>query len=323
MDTITDSSFARRTMLAGLRIETFTGSRKDRGATDMVHANYSSGGDSGRYVKSLFDKSAMKDIQQACNAIRAAHAERTLPWSQDGMRILPSANHGDYADTMRALVAQWQRAVDQFIADYPRHVANAQTRLNGMFNPADYPATDRIGAFFSVKFEVLPFPDANDFRVDLADADLETIKQNAAENIRAAEGAAMRNVWERLHGVVRNMADRLKETRQTKDGPKPAIFRDSLVDNIKDLCALLPGLNVAGDPALEQARQETVAKLAGLDPERLRNSTTARAAAAADAGDLANKLSAYTAQPAIGAGGATGQPGIDSQPNPNQGAIAL
>jgi len=81
------------------------------------------------------------------------------------------------------------------------------------------------------------------------------------------------------------MADKLK------DGD--AIFRDSLVGNVKDFVDILPALNLTGDPELSAAVLEVKEKLVCYSPDTLRDQETERARAAATADEIARRMAAY------------------------------
>ena len=52
----------------------------------------------------------------------------------------------------------------------------------------------------------------------------------------------MKEAWQRLYDVVKHASDKLNDPT--------GIFRDSLVQNINDICGVLPRLNFADDPNL-------------------------------------------------------------------------
>jgi hypothetical protein len=67
------------------------------------------------------------------------------------------------------------------------------------------------------------------------------------------------------------------------DGDK--IFRDSLIENVREICGLIPQMILSPDPELLRAVDRATLEIAGFDPEDLRNDTDkrAKAKAAADA----------------------------------------
>ncbi len=95
-------------------------------------------------------------------------------------------------------------------------------------------------------------------------------------------------VWTRLHSVVSRAVEKLKEPN--------GIFRDSLIENISDLCGLLPRLNVTDCPDLERARIE-IEKIAGsISPEVCRENSAERAAAADSLSEITEKMSVFMGQ---------------------------
>jgi len=82
----------------------------------------------------------------------------------------------------------------------------------------------------------------------------------------------------------------MKETRQVKGEDVSPIFRDSIIENIRELVSLLPSLNITNDPALEQARRDLESDLAGVDPEILRESKETRKEIAEKADQILNNI---------------------------------
>jgi len=94
----------------------------------------------------------------------------------------------------------------------------------------------------------------------------------------------MTEVWTRLFDRVKHMAEKLAD-------PK-AIFRDSMVENAREICALLPRLNFADDPNLEAMRQQVEATLL-KHPDALRNDPDLRRDTAAEAKAIMDKMSVF------------------------------
>jgi hypothetical protein len=130
---------------------------------------------------------------------------------------------------------------------------------------------------------VYPVP-SSDFRVSIASEELTRIQQDVERRVRDAEQAALKEVWTRLFERVKHMAEKLAD-------PK-AIFRDSMVDNAREICALLPRLNFNDDPQLEAMRQEVESKLI-KHPEALRNDPDLRRDTAAEAKVIMDKMSVF------------------------------
>ena len=108
--------------------------------------------------------------------------------------------------------------------------------------------------------------------------------------VQDAEVEAKRELVRRMVEPLRAMATKLAE--QPKDGRSDVIFRDTLIDNVREIVQLAPKLNLSGDPAIDAF----VAEMEGLtryNPETLRKDKATRAGVAEKAADTLKRLSGY------------------------------
>ena len=70
-------------------------------------------------------------------------------------------------------------------------------------------------------------------------------------------------------------------------------FKDSLVENIRDLCQVLPRLNLTGDADLNNYCELVKQKLAVLDAGDLRENEVARKSAANEAQGILDAMAGY------------------------------
>ena len=274
-----------RAMLIKLSISQWTGQKKDKKITKETNTFYGAEQTAGYYSKALIAKSAVQQIQKIVGAVRTFHYANTLPWGDNNERLLPSKNYFGYTAKMREFSHQFNQSVHDFIAVYPSYIESAKVRLNGMFNPIDYPAADCLREKFHFATEVTPVPDAADFRVDLAQDEVENIRADIEQQIRKSQAEAMNELWQRLYDVVQKMADKLVE----KDG----VFRNSLVGNIQELTTLLPKLNVADDKDLARLCKDVEQKLCRYGADDLRKNKKARYETAYQARAITEAMEGY------------------------------
>ena len=290
-------SITEKGMLVRLSITQWTARKHDKKITNEVAHAHNASADAGRYNKTLLAKSALEKVSQAATAVREFHYENTLPWRDDGARILPCANYQPYTDKMRSLKRAFESEVRDFLANYSAYVDDARVRLNGMFNEADYPPDYEVERRFSFETLIYPLPAAQDFRVTLADEELATIKADIENSVTQAASAAMGDLWQRVHDNVKHMHDRLS-IYQVEDGKTKNRFHDTLVTNLRDLVELLPRLNLTGDARLEEMRQRLAKELCAEDPQTLRENEAARASVASAADQILRDMAGYTGQAA-------------------------
>jgi len=285
------SILSEKAMLVHLSISIWTGKRLDKRITREVAEQAGiwqvKPERAGRYVKSLLPQQAesLEAIKQVATSLRTHHYENTLPWAQDGARILPSPNFLRYSTRIRELRGDFDRAVREFLAEYPDLQRNAARILNGNYREQDYPSLDKLRRKFKTSLEVLPFPSSSDFRVDIADEHAMVLRSQIESQVQDAVADAMGDLWKRLYDVVWRMSERLSDPKK--------IFRDSLIGNIKELVELLPQLNLTNDPKLEEFRRQAQAKLSGFDPQTLRENRAYRGMAAQAAREIVADMQAY------------------------------
>jgi hypothetical protein len=273
-----------RALLVSLNIGGWSGRRIDKRVTQDIASANGVTTSAGRYNKSLLPNcDLLSDIQQKDNHIRAKFYENTLPWGVEGQQILPVSNYLTFMNDFRREKAERTQLVSNFVSQYDALRVRAQTDLGPLFNPDDYPDSDRIAEKFYMDLQVMPVP-TTDFRVQISSEELTRIQQDVETRVQKAQNTAMNDLWQRVFDKVKHIAEKCAD-------PK-AIFRDSMIENARELCELLPRLNFADDPHLETMRQEIEAKLL-RHPEALRTNPVLRQDTAIEAKAIMDKMSVF------------------------------
>lgn len=284
-----DTEIHKRALLVWLQISTWSARKYDKTVSNKVNAQYAASQDAGRYNKFLLpgDTASYKTLVTLAGSIRAEHYNETLAWSDEGWRLLPTANYIAYTDWLRKRQAEFDRALDVFVADYPALRTQAAIKLNGLYKAEDYPDVWDIRKRFSVGLNYMPVPAAGDIRVDLASDQISDIERDIQVKAASSIDTAMQDAWNRLHTVVAAAAAKLADPT--------AIFRDSLIGNISDLCDVLKRLNVTNDPNLDAMRLAVQQQIASCTPDTLRHSKHARQQTAHRAQTILDNMSAFYA----------------------------
>ena len=273
-----------KAMLVYLKISFWTARKYDKRISQEIEDQYKAD-NAGRFNKILIAKEHLANIQKIISTARAFHYENTLPWNDNGGRLLPSANYFNYIRSISSFKDRYEAEVDNFLRVYPDLKEEAKNRLNGMFAAEDYPEVQLLEEKFAFRTNILPLPAANDFRVNMSDSEVESIRSSIQQRVKEAAESAMQDLWQRLFKVVSHMVERLIEPDNK--------FRNSLVTNIADLCELLPKLNITDDPKLNEAVEEIKAKLTVHDSQTLRDDEQIRNKTAVEAQKIMNKMRDY------------------------------
>lgn len=278
-------NIAEKAMLVTLSISQWTARKFDKKATEEVETAFKTGNKAGRFNKLLIAKDAIKTIEQKAAAARDYHYTVTLPWNDNGARILPSALYFDYTNKMREFQNAFNDAVAKLLTNYPALVTEAQNFLGDLYNAMDYPTEERLAKKYGFSVDVFPIPCADDFRVSLQNEEVNSIKQQIEERTAALIENTKQDIYTRLISVVEKAVEKLS----TPD----AIFRDSLIENIVDLTDLIPALNITGDKKLARITKAIENTLCQIDPQEVRDNKEARKEAAEEAKELLETLNDY------------------------------
>ncbi|HLP66746.1 MAG TPA: hypothetical protein VK181_04430 [Rhizobium sp.] len=274
---ITPAALETRAMIVTLHISHWSGRRLDRQVTNEVNRSHDAADDAGRYNKLLVPKESLAPIQKFVGSTRDDFLKRTLPWMDNGGRIMAADGYLAHARWLDGQKHKFDAAVNDFITEYPDLLTAARSRLKTMFKTEDYPSPEELRAKYAMKVTVMPVPAANDFRVNMSQAQADMIRADIERNVMEATAAAMRDVYRRIAEATGRMVERLtayKPSTRTGDRSE-GVFRDSLVENVRELIEVLPSLNVVGDPALAELAEEMRA-LVRYPADTLRNSPNAR-----------------------------------------------
>jgi hypothetical protein len=277
-----------RALLVSLSIQSWSARKFDKGETAALARHHGTSTDVARVNKALLPGSdELKAVEKAANAARTVFYTRTLPWMHGGVGILKTSGYMDFTAAMRDAKGDHERAVRQFIQVYPQLKADAKQVMNGLYREEDYPMPQELSSKFRFDVGFSPIPDESDWRIDLEGEELDRLKASVRKSLAETETAAMSEAWRRVHELAEKTYERLTGTNP--DGSS-VIFRDSLVRNAQELCAVLPSLNLTSDPVLEDARQQLERAFAGVKPDDIRQDADVRASVAADVKDVMSKM---------------------------------
>ena len=264
-------------MLVEFNASVWTARKLDKSTTDEVVASKNAGAkDAARVNKHLLaGRSELDIIQQAVGRARQFVYDNTAPWSDSGLRLLPTINFMRFTERMNEFEEEIEALVKSFVAIYPTLITAQALALGDMFKRDDYPTANEIMTKFSFRVNYMPVPSSGDFRVDVGNQAQAELKERLEKLTQERVDNAMADVRERLVTHLKRMSDRLT-TDYVNGEAKQRRFHDTLVDGALELCDITKALNVTGDASLEQARRELEQLLVGVTPTELRKNEAIR-----------------------------------------------
>jgi hypothetical protein len=279
-----------RAMLAAVHISMWTATKHDKQISLEVATQHGAHQHSGRYNKKLLKEAEkLEALRALAGKIRAYFYQITLPWSDEGYRILPAHLYFDLSKKMQEFEHEFHSGVEEFVTAYPSYIDQVKPALNGLFRTADYPEARKIREKFDLRLEILPIPTGEDFRVALSEEQKQRISGQIDRTVREALARGTEDLWLRLRKVVVHMVDRLQDV----DGRLYA----SVVDNVSELVDVLPQLNITQDAQLDAFVQEVKTKLCTYSARQLKQNESLRATTAFDAADIVSRISEFIGVP--------------------------
>jgi hypothetical protein len=267
------NNLTERAMLVSVSMSAWRGTKVDKSASREICETKNAKSDSARVYKRLVDRESLSEITRLQTQARSLLYEMTLPWLDNGVRVLPSKLFFDFQDRMDDIESQHTDAVERFLENYDNALVDSMVRLGEMFNPAEYPTADQLRAKFSLKTTLFPVPDG-DFRVQGVDtSELEKKFQQQADERQA----------EMVKDLARRMAEISEEFASKVNSGKR--FWDSLMTKVGDLGKLVDGLNMTDDPAIAEAGKKLV-EIGKLRAEDIRDDKQVKAKAIKQADEV-------------------------------------
>lgn len=258
-------------MLASLSISMFGVNRTKKREGQEYASSKNASSDSIRVVAQLFDKSDMADIKMFATKARLIHNKYTLPWNDQGQRLLPSSVFSKYNQDMAEIKSDFDYTVDLFRNKYDNMLYDAKHRLGDVFDPGDYPTKDEITAKFKIHTSVSPMPVADDFRIsNMSDADIQSVKKSYEIELQDKFKDSQQSLLQRLYEVINHLREILHADGKT--------FQKSSHDKIVELLELAPDLNVTQDPDIDALinRLSLACESRNFDADSVRNHVSVR-----------------------------------------------
>lgn len=225
-----------------------------------------------RVMKSLFSKEFSNPYTKIQNEAAKYYYKVTLPWYDDGFRLLPSAMFDEFSEKFRKFNTKLDWAVRTACEKYEDEINRAEIELGDAFNRKDYLSVEEFKGKFVLKLDYGVVTDGDDFRTDLSAHQKQAVvdQMNNEHERRVRESNEF--MFHRLYDVIADLAETMADPNQ--------VYRDTKVSNVIELCEMLPLMNVHEDANLEKLANGILEKVSAIDPDTCRKDLQERAKAA-------------------------------------------
>jgi len=216
--------------------------------------------------KKLLDTShpAFKAVTSVRSRILGYWRSLSLPYPEPGIRLIRQDDISPFAVQMTTLKQELIEAVHQLDDRYAELKAAARRQLGNLFNPADYPAS--LQGWFDCTWD-FPSVEPPDYLRQLSPQLYEQEAARVAARFDDAVRLAEEAFTEELSKLVSHLTERLSGS---EDG-KPKIFRDTVVENLRDFFDRFRHLNVRSSEQLDELVGQAQRIVTGVKPQQLRD----------------------------------------------------
>jgi len=266
-------------MLVRIAFNKFNPQRANKKADAEYAARHGTNVNANRTTTRLVPKKFVDPLQKLETEARAAIKHLTSPFEDGGNRFVTAQMVPKLQDTVAKYRQRWDHAVDDFAGEWDKIVEEAKRDLNGDFHKwsAYYPDVEEVRHRFRFEVAFMPLPDHSQL--------LDSVREQMAEVYEARYNAAAADLRQRLREKLQHLSDRC-----TTAGDKGTRFYDSNVENVIELCDMLPDMLVQDDQQLLDAIADARKMLVGIDADTIKSSRvvadSVKSQAAAIAGSL-------------------------------------
>lgn len=249
-------------ILVNITIGQWSTLKRDSDVAMKIISDAKAASDSGKFFKVLMRNHNLNKYNSIATSLRRYHYDKTLPWLDGGMRLLPRQMISDYITVFNDHKSRAMHHVQEFIDEYDDIVVQSKDRLGDLYKPTDYPPKEVVRAKFKMDVSFLPIPDIGDWRLKVTEEEEEYIRESIKNDYERVLADATKEAWARLYKSISHAADKLSDM-------EGRLFR-SVIDHLNELADILPKMNIAGDPVLNKMADDVRLYLGSADIDALR-----------------------------------------------------
>lgn len=193
----------------------------------------------------------------------------TLPYPQEGVRLIKQADIGAFEARMREYKEQLVVAAANLQLEYEAIKVAAREKLGDLYNPNDYPPS--LEGVFDLRWEYPPVDPPNylmTFNPELYQQEQQRVQHRFETAVVMAENAFA----EQLQDMIAHLIERLTDE---PDGTKKT-FKASAIENFKEFYENFRSMNVRSNAQLDNLIERATNIVSGVDVKDLRKNSNLR-----------------------------------------------
>ena len=262
-------------MLVSLNFKFGRQGGQDDEITGQICTENNASKDSLKATKRTICKEAFEPLSTLRSEFSAAIKRITIPWDIKGVYFCKPANVEKVIAIRDQFGPEFNRLKEEhLLASYENWKEMTKEKLGNAYKEQEFPSREELTMNVFWKLSIMPMPESEALRK------IKSIDESLlAELIKSNDTRIQRGIQ---HGMViaySRLMEPLQKMVSTLSEDKPRIY-ETLVTNVQDVIAEIPGLNLADDPALAAFATQAQALLGNLTADQLRDSKVVRKATA-------------------------------------------
>jgi hypothetical protein len=193
--------------------------------------------------------------------------------------MLPAKLFMEFKETMAQLADELEAAVQRTILDrYDELRDKARTALKGLADEVPFPTYEKLKGKYRWQLGLEQLPRPEDLRVEcLADYQMEELKAQMKDRQDKQLQGAVAKMVEQIRALIANLVEQITKRNEVRSGDeRKTPLHDSLIENLREVCRIMPTLNIGDDSFLANLIQKVDQDLTNFDAETLKHSRLLR-----------------------------------------------
>ena len=242
----------------------------------------------------IYDSPDLAEWNNATGRLRSYVEQICPPFGMGGERFLANPLIPEFhrrADEEFVEISKWE---ESFIASLPILKARYESE-GGDLSDLPWPTTEELRSKFLVEIDYQELSDVQDIRLGGVNDDQrarfeQEVRNSHDKKVRGVIRHCSEQVADRLNSVIQKMGD-----YKPRDGDKKAegVFRNSLIENVKEIAGLLEHWNITKDPEVDAVRRRLLTEIGAVKPGDLRDDAALRYQVKKSAEDILSRVGSF------------------------------
>lgn len=216
-------------------------------------------------TKYLVNRDCLKPIERIRNEARSFIYSKTLPFYIPGLLFVPRDMVPVIDRKMEELKTKFMLEVTNFTANYNTFIEQARDKLNGLFNPLDYPQDIWKCFSFQCNYINMNAPDETQI---ISREILEREQAKFEQTMADFRETATNTLRVKFAEMINHIVERLSGERK--------VFKNTLIGNINEFINDFKALNISDDVELASMVEKCNSILSGADADTIRDNDNFR-----------------------------------------------